>query len=103
MASRKRWLEHQGKRVALQERWQSDWQDVNYEGTKAPPCPERRMRVLRQQGRKKASVLWEVKRKRCVAFEEAAKGMLKYLENRKGLKVSLSELKGQLDTPEEAG
>ena len=36
VASRNRWLEHQGKRVALQERWQSD---VNYEGTvaKAPP------------------------------------------------------------------
>ena len=44
VASRNRWLEHQGKRVALQERWQSDWQDVNYEGTvrKAPPYPEKR-------------------------------------------------------------
>ena len=42
--SRNRWLEHQGKRVALQERLQ---RDVNYEGTvaKAPPCPERRMRT----------------------------------------------------------
>ena len=44
VASRNRWLEHQGKRVALQERLQ---RDVNYEGTvaKAPPCPERRMRT----------------------------------------------------------
>ena len=42
--SRNRWLEHQGKRVALQERLQ---RDVLYEGTvaKAPPCPERRMRT----------------------------------------------------------
>ena len=39
VASRNRWLEYQGKRVAQQ--------DVNYEGTmaKAPPCPERRMRT----------------------------------------------------------
>ena len=44
VASRNRWLECQGKRVAQQERWLSDLQDVNYEGTmtKAPPCPERK-------------------------------------------------------------
>ena len=29
VASRNRWSEHEGKRVALQERWQSEWQDVN--------------------------------------------------------------------------
>ena len=47
MASRNRWLEHEGKRVAQQDRWPSDLPDVNYEGTmaKAPPCPERRMRT----------------------------------------------------------
>ena len=40
-------MEYQEKRVAQQERSQSDWEDVNYEGTmaKAPPCPERRMRM----------------------------------------------------------
>ena len=27
VASRRRWLEHQGERVALQERWQNDWED----------------------------------------------------------------------------
>ena len=37
--SKNRWLEYQEKRVAQQERSQSEWQDVNYEGTmaKAPP------------------------------------------------------------------
>ena len=51
VASRNCWLEHPGKRVVLQERWQSDWQDVNYERTvaKAPPCPERRMRTTLPQ------------------------------------------------------
>ena len=33
VASRNRWLENEGKRVALQERWQSEWQGVNCEGT----------------------------------------------------------------------
>ena len=31
VASRRRWLEYQGERVALQERWQNDWQDMKYE------------------------------------------------------------------------
>ena len=47
VASRSLWLQHQGERVALQERWQNDWQDIKYEGTiaKASPCPERWMRT----------------------------------------------------------
>ena len=32
-ASRNRCLENEGKRVALQERWQSEWEGVNCEGT----------------------------------------------------------------------
>ena len=45
----------------------------------------------------------EVKRKCGVAFEDAAKRMLNYIENSEDLKVSLSELKEQLETLEEAG
>ena len=45
----------------------------------------------------------EDKRKRCAAFEDAVKGMLKYLEDSEDLKVGFSELKEQLETPEEAG
>ena len=41
--------------------------------------------------------------KRCVAFEDVAKRMLKYLEDSEDLKVGVSELKEQLETPEEAG
>ena len=44
----------------------------------------------------------EDKRKRFAAFEEAAKEMLKYLEDSEELKVGLSELKEQLETPEQA-
>ena len=51
VASRNRLLEYQGKRVSQQERSQSDWQDVNWEGpmAEAPPCPGRRMRTLLPQ------------------------------------------------------
>ena len=76
VASRNRLLEHEGKRVALQERWQSEWQGVNFEGTvpKAPPCPERRMRMLRPQQsssstrEEESQCSVDVKRKWCVAF-----------------------------------
>ena len=36
-------LEHQGERVAVQERWHNEWHDIEYHGAvaKAPPCPDR--------------------------------------------------------------
>ena len=43
------------------------------------------------------------RRKWCVACEDAAQRMLKYLENSEDPQVSLSELKEQLEAPEEAG
>ena len=42
-------------------------------------------------------------RKRRVAIEETAKRMLGYLEDSEDLKVGISELKEQLETPEEEG
>ena len=45
----------------------------------------------------------EDKRKRCVALEDAANRMRKHLEDSEDLKVGLSDLKEQLQTPEEAG
>ena len=35
VASRRRCLEHQGERVALQECWQNEWQDIKYQGIMA--------------------------------------------------------------------
>ena len=124
VASRNHWYEFPGKRVAQQERWPSVLQGVNSEGTmaKAPPCPERRMRTplpkqsssstreeecqwISQESAAIASHenAWkesrgtdvEDKRKRCVAFEDAATRMLKYPED---LKVGLSDLKEPLET-----
>ena len=45
----------------------------------------------------------EDKRKWFAAFEDTAKKMLKYLEDSEDLKVVLTELKEQLESPEEAG
>ena len=44
----------------------------------------------------------EDKRKWCAAHEDAARKMLKYPEDNEDLKVGLSEVKEQLETPEEA-
>ena len=41
----------------------------------------------------------EDKREWCVACEDAAKRMLKYLEDSEDVKVGLTELKEQLETP----
>ena len=104
-------MEHQGKSLALQERWQNDWQDMKYEGivAKAPPCPERRVRTqLLQESpsstREEESQWSSMERcRRRVAFGDAAKRMLRYLEDSEDLKVSVSDLKGQLEKPEEEG
>ena len=45
----------------------------------------------------------EDERKWCAAYEDAAKKMLKYLEDSEDLKVSLRELKEPLESLEEAG
>ena len=110
VASRRRWLKYQGERVALQESWQNDWQDIKCEGivAKAPPCPERTVRTpLPQQSassNREEHSQWslvEIRRKRRAAFEETAKRMLTYPEDSEDLKVGISELKEQLDTLEE--
>ena len=105
VASRRRWLEHQGERAALQESWQNEWQDVKYQGimAKAPPCPERPMKTplpqqssssIREEESQWISV--EDRRRRRVAFEEMAKRMPGYPEDSEDLKVGISELKGQM-------
>ena len=52
---------------------------------------------LKQGGRKPV----EGRRRRRVAFEDAAKSMLRYPEDSEDLKVGIRELKEQLATPEE--
>ena len=76
-----------------------------YQGimAKAHPCPERTLKTpLPQQSsssaREEESQWSSMERcRRRVAFGDAAKRMLRYLEDSEDLKVSVSELKGQLE------
>ena len=112
MASRRRWLEHQGERLALQQSWQHEWHDIKDQGimAKAPPCPERTFETPLPQQSSSSSrdedgrwISVEERRRRRVAFEETAKRMLRYLEDIEELKVGVTESQEQLEISEEAG
>ena len=77
---------------------------------KAPPCPERTLKTPMPQQSSPSSrdeesqwVTVEDRRRRRLAFEETARGMLRYLEDSEDLKVSVTELQEQLGMSEEAG
>ena len=108
----KAWLERQGEKAALQERWQNEWHDVKYQGivAEAPPCSERTSKKPLLQHSSSSSrdeesqwVAVEDRRRRRVAFEETAKDMLRHLEDSEGLKESDTEMQEQLGISEEAG
>ena len=92
-----------GERVALQESWQNEWQDMKYQGimAKAPPYPERTMKTQLPQHSSSSTrdeenqwISVEDGRKRHVAFEEAAKRMLRYLEDSEDLRVGVERTDG---------
>ena len=97
---------------AQQESWQNEWHDITYQGAmaKAPPCTERTLKTPLPQQSSPSSrdeesqwVAVEDRRRRRVAFEETARGILRYLEDSEDLKVSVTELQDQLGMSEEAG
>ena len=111
VASRTRWLEYQGERVALQESGQHDWQGDKYEGIVAKaPCLERSLKTPLPQQSSSSSreeegqwISVEDRRKRRVAFEETAKRMLGYLKDSEDLRVGVADLQELLEISEEAG
>ena len=77
---------------------------------KAPPCPERTLKTqLPQQSwssskdEESQRVSVEDRRRRRVAFEEKANGVLRYPEDSEDLKVGVTELQEQLGMSKEAG
>ena len=105
VASRKRWLESQGKKASTQESLQNEWHDIEYQGVmaKAPPCSERTLKTPMPPSSRDEESQWvavEDRRKRRVAFEETARGTLRYLEDSEVLKVSVMELQEQLEKRE---
>ena len=94
VASRKRWLESQGRKAIKQESWQNEWHDIDYQGAmaKAPPCPERTLKTPMPQQSSPSSrdeerrwVDVEDRRRRRVAFEEMARSTLRHLEDSEDL------------------
>ena len=104
VASRRRWLEHQGEREALQESWQNEWHDIEHQGimAKDPPCAERTLKTplprqsssSRDEERQWISV--EDGRRRRVAFEKMGVTALhEQLETSEGAGVSIRQIAQQ--------
>ena len=111
MASR-RWLESQGRDGERQENGQNEWHDLGYQGAKAeaPPCSNSTLQTpLPQQSSSSAREeedQWEVtaeRRRRRIAFENLAKGMLRYLDNCNEVKVGNTVLQERVGVPLQFG
>ena len=81
VASKRRWLKRQEGKVAVQENWQNEWHDIEYQGimAQAPPCSERTLKTPLPQQTSSSSRneenQWfsaEDRRRRRIAFEETA-------------------------------
>ena len=100
VASRRRWLESQGSDDAKQENGRNEWNDLGYQGAKAkaPPCPTALCRLF---GLSKARRRPEKKKR--IAFENLANGMLRYLDNCNAVKVGITELEERVEVPAQIG
>ena len=112
VANRKRSLESQGMKATKQESWQNEWHDIECQGVtaKAPPCPERTLKMpLPQQSSpssREEEGYWvgrEDRRRRSIAFEKMSKRMMKYLEDIDDVKVGITELQERLERNEKVG
>ena len=111
VASRRRWLESQGRDDARQESGRNEWCDFGYQGAKAkaPPCHNNTLQTPMPQQNSSAReeedhwVLMEDRRRRRIAFENLAKGMLRYLDNCNEVKVGITELQERVEVPAQIG
>ena len=108
VASRRRWLESQGRNCARQENGQNEWYDLEYQGDKAKalPCPDSTLPTpLLQQSSSSAKeeedhrVVMEDRRRRTSAFENLVKGMLRYLDNSDDAKVGITVVHERVEVP----
>ena len=105
-------MESQGRDDARQESGTNEWYDLGYQGAraKAPPCPNSTLQtpLPRQsssaiEGEDHHWELREERRSRRIAFENLAKGMLRYLDNCNEVKVGITELQERVEVPEPIG
>ena len=108
VASRRRWLESQGRNGTRQENGQNEWYDLEYQGAraKAQPCfdstfqtplPQPSSSSAREE--EDSGYLMEDRRRRRIAFETLAKEMLRYLDNSDDVKVAITELQERSEVP----
>ena len=97
--------------VARRRRWLES-QDLEYQGAKAkaPPCSNSTLQTpLPQQSSSSAREgedHWDVmedRRRRRIAFEKLAKGLLRYLDNSNDVKVGITELQERVEVPLQLG
>ena len=109
---RRRWLESQVRDDARQESGSNKWYNFGYQGAKAnaPLCPISTQKTpLPQQSSSSAREeedhweLREERRRRRTAFENLAKGMLRYLNNCNEVKVGITELQERVEVPAQIG
>ena len=95
-----------GSDDARQENGRNEWCNFGYQGAKAkaPQCPRSTLQTpLPQQSSssvREEEDLWEVmeeRRWRRIAFENLAKGMLRYFDNSNDVKVGITVLQGRVE------
>ena len=104
VASGRRWLESQVRDGARQESERKEWYALGYQGAKAkaPPCFNSTLQTpLPQQS--SSSAREEERRRRRIAFENLAKGMMRYLDNCNEVKVGITELQERVEVPAQIG
>ena len=89
-----------------------EWLEIEYQRAQAeaPPSPNNTLQtILLQQSSSSAReeedhwILMEDRRRRRVAFDNLAKEMLRYLDNRDDAKVGITEFQERLEVPVQIG
>ena len=109
VASRRRWLESQGRNGARQESGQNEWH-IKEQWQKAPPCPDRTLTTplppQSSSSAKEEEVHWVLiadRRRRCIAFENFGQGNAEILGQGDDVKVGITELQERQDISEKVG
>ena len=110
MASRRPWLERQGKKEILQESWQNEWHDKKNPGGRQELLRSREdlgdalaaAKLAFIQGRRKPVGRCGRQAKAACRFRGDGQGDIEILSS-EDLKVSVTELEEQLGISEEAG
>ena len=109
VASRRRWLESQGRDDARQDSERNEWYDLGYQGAKAkaPPCPNSTLQTpLPQQcssSAREEEDHWGTEGRKAKAKDCFREPGLTYLDNCNEVKVGITELQERVEVPAQIG